>query len=308
MSEDPTTDPADGTAGTKDGAPRPAGTLVLTSPPAVGALYRQAAIGLVPGLGGRRGGDSLPGLELRLRGVTVDRGHLAAYDRVCGFRLTDTLPATYPHVLAFPLAMRLMSAPDFPFPLVGLVHVANRVTVERPVDANEPLDLSVRAADLRPHPRGRQFDVLATASVAGEVVWRGVSTYLRRERTSGDRDGRGPGERPAPPAASGRFRVEPRVGTEYARLSGDHNPIHTSRIGARLFGFARPIAHGMWSKARCLAALEGRLPDAYTVEAAFKLPILLPATVAFSASPAWSFALHDARSGRPHLTGTVTPG
>ena len=60
----------------------------------------------------------------------------------------------------------------------------------------------------------------------------------------------------------------------------------------------------MWSKARCLAALEGRLPDAYTVDVAFKLPVPLPSTVAFSATPGWDFALHD-RSGRPHLTGTV---
>ena len=85
------------------------------------------------------------------------------------------------------------------------------------------------------------------------------------------------GERPTPPAGSARWRVEPRVGTDYARVSGDRNPIHTSRLGARLFGFPRPIAHGMWSKARCLAALEGRLPDAYTVEVAFKLPVPLPA-------------------------------
>jgi hypothetical protein len=66
----------------------------------------------------------------------------------------------------------------------------------------------------------------------------------------------------------------------------------------------------MWSKARCLAALEGRLPDAYTVDVAFKLPIFLPSTVAFSATaalPAWSFALHNAKSAKPHLTGEITP-
>jgi acyl dehydratase len=97
------------------------------------------------------------------------------------------------------------------------------------------------------------------------------------------------------------------VGVRYAAVSGDHNPIHTSRLAARLLGFPRPIAHGMWSKARCLASLEGRLPDAYTVDVAFKLPILLPARVGFAASPAWTFALHDARSGRPHLVGTVSP-
>ena len=39
----------------------------------------------------------------------------------------------------------------------------------------------------------------------------------------------------------------------------------------------------MWSKARCLAALENRLPDAYTVEVAFKLPVPLPSTVALRA-------------------------
>jgi acyl dehydratase len=286
-------------------------TVELSTAPATGVLYRRAVAALLPGR--RRptgpaqpeGEPVLPEVELVLRGVTVDRGHLAGYDRVCGFRLTDILPATYPHVLAFPLAMQLMTAPEFPFPLLGLVHVANRITLLRPVDAGEPLDLSVRTANLRAHPRGQQFDVLATASVHGEPVWHDLSTYLRKEpaATAGGR--REPGDPPAPPAASAQWRVTPRVGTTYARVSGDRNPIHTSRLGARLLGYPRPIAPGMWSKARCLAALEGRLPDAYTVEVSFKLPIPLPGTVAFSATPAWDFALHDAASGRPHLTGSL---
>ncbi|HEY0699599.1 MAG TPA: MaoC/PaaZ C-terminal domain-containing protein, partial [Micromonospora sp.] len=124
----------------------------------------------------------------------------------------------------------------------------------------------------------------------------------------GRRDRTGP-ERPAPPNPSAWWRLTPRVGTDYARVSGDHNPIHTSRLCARLLGFRRPIAHGMYSKARCLAALEGRLPDAYTVDVSFKLPVPLPGTVAFSATRAgdsgWDFGLHDAATGRPHLAGTV---
>ena len=287
-----------------DTIPLDTGRVDLPALPAAGPLYRRAFLGVLPAARKARA-ETLPGTALAVRGVTVDRGHLAAYDRVCGFRLTDALPATYPHVLAFPLALRLMSAPEFPCPLVGIVHVGNRITVERPVDAGEPLDFSVRAVDLRPHDRGRQFDLMATATVDGEPVWRGVSTYLSRERAASGGERRDPGERPAPPAASARWRVGRRIGTDYARVSGDHNPIHTSRIGARLLGFPRPIAHGMWSKARCLAALEGRLPDAYTVEVSFKLPVRLPGTVAFSATPAWSFALHDAESGKPHLTGSV---
>jgi acyl dehydratase len=99
------------------------------------------------------------------------------------------------------------------------------------------------------------------------------------------------------------------VGTDYAEVSGDHNPIHTSRLGARLLGFPTPIAHGMWSKARCLAALEGRLPQRYAVDVAFKLPVPLPSTVAFTATQAgsedWRFGLHGAKSGKPHLAGEV---
>ncbi len=212
-------------------------------------------------------------------------------------------------MLAFPLAMRLMTAPDFPFPLLGLVHVANRITVRRPIDAGEPLDLSVRAADLRPHDRGRQFDVVATATSRRRGgVARGldvpVPVLLGTERVGQGRTEARPATGPGPHRV---WRVPPRVGADYADVSGDHNPIHTSRLGARLFGFPRPIAHGMWSKARCLAALEGRLPDAYTVDVAFKLPILLPARVSFHAESTggdWKFGVD---SGRPHLAGMVTP-
>ncbi|GAA4259539.1 MaoC/PaaZ C-terminal domain-containing protein [Dactylosporangium darangshiense] len=270
---------------------------VLERPPRLGPLYRAAALR-------RSTGSTLPDRELRLEGVRVDLAHLAEYDRVCGFRLSDELPATYPHVLAFPLAMALMTADDFPFPLLGLVHVANRIDVCRPLHSGETFALSVRAEGLRPHERGTQLDVVATAESGGEVVWKDRSTYLRKTGKSAKSDKSDRGE---PPPATAVWRVPRRTGTDYAAVSGDRNPIHTSRILARAFGFPKTIAHGMWTKARCLAALEGRLPDAYGVDVAFKLPILLPATVGFEAQPhkTWRFAVHDRRTGKPHLAGAI---
>ena len=278
-------------------------TIEVDRPPALGPLYRTATLAAVLRRGTR---DTLPDTDLALRGVAVDREHLAEYDRVCGFRLSDALPGTYPHVLAFPLAVALMTRPDFPLPLVGLVHIANRIEVRRQLTADERLDFRVRAEHLRPHARGRQVDLVAEALVHDEVVWAGRSTYLRKEKDDGG-ERRAGGERPVEGGAL--WRVTPDVGTDYAAVSGDHNPIHTSRIGARLFGFRRPIAHGMWSKARCLAALQGRLPERYAVDVAFKLPVPLPSTVAFAAtgdgSGGWRLALTAAKSGRPHLSGTV---
>jgi MaoC like domain len=284
----------------------------MAEPPRLGPLYRGAVVDLVRRR--KATGDALPETQLRVPEVGVDRSHLAEYDRVCGFRLSDRLPATYPHVLAFPLAMALMSRHDFPLPLVGLVHVANRIEIRRPLTADDRFEFRVHAEDLRAHERGRQVDLVAEALTGGEAVWVGRSTYLWKEkkaeylRKEQQADGERRRDGAAPPTGAALWRLTPRVGADYAEVSGDHNPIHTSRIGARLFGFSRPIAHGMWSKARCLAALEGRLPDEYTVDVAFKVPVPLPSTVGFTASGAgegWRFGLHAARSGKPHLTGEV---
>jgi acyl dehydratase len=218
--------------------------------------------------------------------------------------------ATYVHVLAFPLSVALMADRRFPFPLPGLVHVANRIEVRRPIGADERLDLTVRTEALRPHRKGRQFDVRAEAAVDGHLVWTGTSTYLRRG--GGGSDAASSVEPPlAPPAEdadAARWRVPADIGRRYAAVSGDRNPIHLSPLTARMFGFSRPIAHGMWTAARCEAALEGRLPEAATHTVAFGKPLPLPRTVGFSAAQhddGWSFAVRDQRSGAPHLMGAV---
>lgn len=274
--------------------------------PAAGPLIRTAAGAML--LPRKPRPPAAPSAQLLVRGVTVDRDHLATYARVCGFPLSDVLPPTYPHVLGFGLALTLMTRDDFPFPLAGLVHTENAIEHRRPVTADEQLDIAVRAERFTRHERGYTIDVLTTATVDGAVAWHERSTYLR---VSGPNGARQPsGERPTPPTPSATWRVGRDVGRTYARVSGDRNPIHTSWLGARLFGFPRPIAHGIWTLARCLAALAGRLPDAYTVDAAFKRPVLLPSTLAFSAAEStkgWTFELYDT-AGSPKLRGTVTTG
>jgi acyl dehydratase len=252
----------------------------------------------------RRGGD-LPDTVYEQREVAVDAEQLAAYNKVCGFRLTDELPATYPHILSFPLQVKLMTDPGFPFPLVGSVHLANRITQTRPLRIDEKPTLRVHVSNLRTHPKGRQFDLISEALVDGAPVWTDVSTYLRRGGGSGKDVAK---EERTPQEPTAIWRVADDIGRRYAEVSGDRNPIHLHPLTARLFGFPRAIAHGMWTKARCLAAFEGRLPDAYTVDVRFKLPVLLPAKVGFAAETTesgWNFQLFDARTGKPHLAGTI---
>jgi acyl dehydratase len=102
------------------------------------------------------------------------------------------------------------------------------------------------------------------------------------------------------------WRLAGDLGRRYAAVSGDRNPIHLHPLTAKALGYPRQLAHGMWSLARCVAAVENRLPDAVTVEAAFKKPVLLPGTVAFGQEPrddGIAFSLTSPRDGAPHLLG-----
>lgn len=276
----------------------------LASSPSLATLYPKA---LLSGLRRKGGGGELPDTTYTLGGVAVDPEHVAAYNRVCGFRLTDELPVTYPHMLAFPLQIKLMTGGDFPFPLLGSVHLANKITQTTPLRLGDRLDLRVHARDLREHPRGKQFDVISEVLIGGDVVWTDVSTYLSRGGGSGERE---PNERGKLPEPTAIWRVPDDIGRRYGEVSGDRNPIHLHKLTARMFGYPKAIAHGMWTKARCLAALEGRLPESYTVDVRFKLPVLLPAKVAFAAErdgDGWRFDLFNPRKAKPHLEGTITP-
>jgi hypothetical protein len=288
-------------------------TRELNSAPSMLPLFARAGAAMIPGashlpfVGG--GGRDVPDTALRLTDVAIDSDRLVAYDRVCGFDLSDAVPATYPHILAFPLQLSLMTDSSFPFPAIGLVHIHNRITQHRPIRASERLQIDVWATPLKDHPRGRQFSLVSEVRVADELVWDEVSTNLKRGR--GSEDATAPGsELPSAEEmpATATWSLPGDLGRRYGSVSGDLNPIHMHPLSARLFGFPSAIAHGMWTKARCLAALEPRLPDAFTVEVAFKKPILLPGKVEFceAETPGGiGFGVRDPRKGRSHLDGLV---
>ncbi|GAA1215845.1 MaoC family dehydratase [Pseudonocardia alaniniphila] len=266
-------------------------------------LYVKAAAGSI----GPRA-SVLPEGERSREGVSVDRGHFADYARVCGFPIEDALPLTYPHVLVFPLQVELMAGRDFPLPLPGLVHIGNTISVHREIDAAEPLDLRVHAERFVAHPKGAQVDLVTRVDADGEPVWHGRSTYLARGARAPEgatSPATAPPEAPDGPAVA-TWRVGADTGRRYAGVSGDVNPIHLHPLAARAFGFPRAIAHGMWTAARALSALQGRLPAAITYDVAFGKPLLLPGTVELHAAPVdrgWHLAVR--RDDRTYLTAVV---
>ena len=111
-----------------------------------------------------------------------------------------------------------------------------------------------------------------------------------------------------PPIA--QWAVAGDAGRRFAGPSGDWNPIHVSALTARLFGYPRAIAHGMFSAARCLAVLQNHLPsDApLALDLRFKRPLLIPGQVALHTAQdagATRFVLNVQPQGEPHIDGAL---
>ncbi|WP_062377838.1 MaoC family dehydratase [Demequina pelophila] len=276
--------------------------VVLSEIPPLGAAFARA---MVPTRGAA---VRLPEHSIVISRVDQDPVRLAAYNRVCGFTLRDHVAPTWLHVLTFPLHIHLLGDKASSIRLMGAVHVSNAMTLHRPVRFDETLTLEVGVGNPRAHAKGALIDLVGQVRVGDEPVWDGVSTYLSSSaKVAGEPQ---PVERlpfePGQPQAL--WRLPSDLGRRYRDVSGDPNLIHTNRLAAKAFGFQRPIIHGMWTHARALAALEGRLPDAYTATVGFAKPVLLPGTVGFAAAPTergFSTAVTNRDGSKPHMLMTV---
>jgi acyl dehydratase len=253
--------------------------------------------------------DSLPTRTLNVDELPIDRANVAEYASVTGLRYGDAVPLTYPFALTFPTVMSLVTGFDFPFAAMGSVHIENHITQYRPIKVTDTVNIEVHAENLREHRKGLLVDLVSDVSVGNEVAWHQVTTFLHRQRTSLSDEPKPPPEKQAKlPAPKAIVRISPGQIRRYASIGGDHNPIHTNPVGAKLFGFPTVIAHGMFSAAAVLANLEAALPDAVTYSVRFGKPVLLPASAGLyvnQVQDGWDLSLRNIAKGYPHLTGTL---
>ncbi|WP_439279676.1 MaoC family dehydratase [Microbacterium sp. A93] len=283
----------------------------------------------------RRRPPSLPGRTVVVQDHQIHADLVARYASLSHppGQLVDPqdLPSVLVHVAAFPAAMELMAAPDFPLPLLGMVHLENQVVHHAAVPSDTPLTVAASATALAPHPSGTTVDLVVTVhgpagggstsststasttdSGAGpRLLWEGTSTYLA---TGVHLDGQARPARTGHPAfeaptLTARWALPGSAGRHYAAVSGDYNPIHLNPVTAKALGQQGMIAHGMYLAGRMLA---GREPAAggYAWRISFATPVLLPGTVSLNfAHPAPGRTVVTAWNGRrqrPHFTGSIT--
>lgn len=258
------------------------------------ALDPRSRLGGKRGKGGKGGGaETLPSIAYRVRKVRIDAERARDFDHLMGGPATDLVHPGVLHVLAFPVSLALMARRDFPFPLLGLVHLRNQVLQHRPVKVGDLVDVECRVRDLRPHRKGRTFEAVSTIlGEDGEIIATDVSTYLVKggKPSAAEPSGTAPSSAAPsddarsrrdfePPHPTGRWVLGADTGRRYGAVSGDVNPIHLSAVTAKAFGFPSAIAHGMYTASRAFTEARVDLSKPLRWDVSFDAPVTLPGSV-----------------------------
>lgn len=297
---------------------RPTLHLQLSEDPCMAAVFTRCLLhGLVKSQG-RLTQEKLQGICVEMPDVRPDPVRLQRFRDICGDTAgTGTLPLVFPETLFIGLLGKLITAPVFPVSPLGLIHTRQTIDRFRPIEESESLDARCCLDRVTRSDRGIEFLCQITLSSSGETVWQGTVVFFSRAGKA-RKPGRKEPPRHLPPPLKVRetIDVHERTGLSYAAASGDYNPHHLYPVTARLFGFRQPIAHGMWSLARCISGIEkkGPLPGRVSIRSEFKLPVFLPARVRLgfetvrkpgSDVDAIGFEMLDAEAGLPHVRGSV---
>lgn len=304
-------------------------TKLLRGVPNLGPLYAKAATGV---FGGKRSKSTeLKTPAVAVRGAKVSAGRDQSFRELAGAPKSADAFFGHIHALIMPMQMELMSADDFPLPMMGLIHTENTYRQFAPVPVGSEVDIEVRVDGFRAHRAGTEVVLKATVtaadaggaeSAAGDapaVLVEEESVYLakgRRLKDVGEAPEQQARPRFKPPVPTAQWRLPGSIGRSWAKVSGDWNPIHVTGVTAKALGMPGVVAHGMYTASRALA--ESDVPEGAPFEfhISFAAPVIVPKTVQVAITRAgeveggtarggMDIVAWDGRKKRPHFTGTV---
>ncbi len=200
------------------------------------------------------------------------------------------------------------------YPLLAAMNGGCRMRVNAPLPAGEPLELRGRLAGVDDDGRRAVIDLeLVTGTRASpEALVAHLLLFVRLGPPDRTRPEPKPEkEKPRVPenaAELERWTIPRGAGLDFAKLTGDFNPVHWIPAWGRALGFPSAILHGFSTLARALEGLyRGRFGgDTFAIrelEARFTRPLVLPSQAGlYSAGD--QFWVGDAPGGVAYLEGT----
>jgi hypothetical protein len=222
------------------------------------------------------------------------------------------LPAHLFPQWGFPLAARALLG--LHYPLAKVINGGCRLENRAPLPADEPLEVRARIESIDDDGRRAiitQRVVTGTVTTPDAVV-ADLRAFIplgaKKEETNGKRPAKA---RPTVPAGAHEIaflRIREDAGLDFAKLTGDFNPIHWVRAYARASGFRTVILHGFSTFARAIEALNrarfaGDPSRLQTIDARLSRPLVLPARVGVYVNGDGGIWVGDAPGGGAYLEG-----
>lgn len=273
------------------------------------ALYAKALTHRPSRISTKRGDSlfipSLPKIESE-KIVSIRPKHCNAYNKLTQWKpnLAALIHPNYAQTLSLPMQLSMMVNKAFPFSPMGIVHVANQITVHSLPEHTDSLQLKTCFGRVYIHRKGWLFEVITLASASkfehpSIPQIKATSYYLARAKHPSDIEISSEHEVPGWIVDSAQVEVNEmsaekhsklldfsaNIGRQYAKVSGDYNPIHLHKLSAKLFGFKKAIAHGMYSKALAISSIanhEAFYKGGFEIDTIFKQAISLPSQAILS--------------------------
>lgn len=234
----------------------------------------------------------------------------------------DHLP---PHLFpqwGFPLSTRTLT--DLPYPLLRVMNGGCRIEINADLPADRPLKASAQLVDVdddgrravlhqkivtgtdeRPEALVGHFYVVAP--LGGESRKREETSQKRK---GGEKEESRDNKKQVPNGVREvvRWSIPADAGLDFAKLTGDFNPIHWVPVYARASGFSNVILHGFSTMARAYEGLNRELyrglRNIEVFDVQFTRPLVLPADVGLYVDDEGGVYVGDAPGGAVYMKGT----
>jgi len=268
---------------------------ILEQGAALGALGRVALRSVEQQLLGKRRSRKAPVVPGPLLVVTLPKRSDAlvrAYIENVGGEpgaYRGVLPPHFFPQWAFAVASRVLEG--VPYPMARVLNVGCNFEVNKPLPANEPLTISARLQEIDDDGRRAvlttrvvTFTPSAPEALVAEMV---AMVPLKRDKRDGEKKSNGAAKKesanvPDDAELLTTFDVGAHAGLDFAKLTGDFNPIHWIPQAARASGFPSVILHGFGTMARAIeglnqSAFHGDPQQLKKWSCRFTKPLVLPA-------------------------------
>ena len=221
--------------------------------------------------------------EIRFELPSIQSKKLLLYKTYFGFK--EDVPVSYFYLLSQGVQTNLMIDKQFPLPIPGMVHLKTRIEQLSDIVLHDPLEI-VSSVEIENKSEGSLLPIFKESFFQNGVkIVEIESTYLVKRKSKNKSSKRK--ENVIIENKDTNWLIEPwffkkGYSNQYAKISGDYNPIHILTIFAWLSGFKKRIIHGWYTTSRAVAKIEKETEmPIKSIEVEFLRPITISSSTQF---------------------------